>query len=124
MSIECGECERDLRGGHAEDCSRNKPLVTPKAESESSKPTALELAKNMGELAFAVRAASDVYAAVFLIAEYCGRHAKALIRHEEGVEIDRHTGIFSSPCPVCRKRYPGANDNYCPNCGTKLKWKD
>lgn len=22
MSIECGECERDLRGGHAEDCSR------------------------------------------------------------------------------------------------------
>jgi hypothetical protein len=24
MSIECGECERDLRGGHAPDCSRNK----------------------------------------------------------------------------------------------------
>jgi hypothetical protein len=22
MSIECGECERDLRGGHAEGCSR------------------------------------------------------------------------------------------------------
>lgn len=23
MSIECGECERDLRGGHADDCSKN-----------------------------------------------------------------------------------------------------
>ena len=22
MSVECGECERDLRGGHAADCSR------------------------------------------------------------------------------------------------------
>lgn len=22
MSIECGECERDLRGGHDDDCSR------------------------------------------------------------------------------------------------------
>jgi hypothetical protein len=22
MSIECGECEHDLRGGHADDCSR------------------------------------------------------------------------------------------------------
>ena len=27
MSIECGECERDLRGGHADDCSRNKMKV-------------------------------------------------------------------------------------------------
>lgn len=25
MSIECGECERDLRGGHDEGCSRYKP---------------------------------------------------------------------------------------------------
>jgi hypothetical protein len=25
MSIECGECERDLRGGHDESCSRYKP---------------------------------------------------------------------------------------------------
>lgn len=23
MSIECGECERDLRGGHAQGCSRH-----------------------------------------------------------------------------------------------------
>lgn len=23
MSVECSECERDLRGGHAENCSRN-----------------------------------------------------------------------------------------------------
>jgi hypothetical protein len=22
MSLECGECEHDLRGGHADDCSR------------------------------------------------------------------------------------------------------
>lgn len=26
MSIECGECERDLRGGHADDCSRKLRL--------------------------------------------------------------------------------------------------
>ena len=25
MSIECGECERDLRGGHDEGCSRFTP---------------------------------------------------------------------------------------------------
>jgi hypothetical protein len=25
MSIECGECERDLRGGHDSSCSRWKP---------------------------------------------------------------------------------------------------
>ena len=31
MSIECSECERDARGGHAPDCSRNplnaKPML-------------------------------------------------------------------------------------------------
>jgi hypothetical protein len=27
MSIECGECERDLRGGHSTDCSRYKRRV-------------------------------------------------------------------------------------------------
>lgn len=27
MSIECGICERDLRGGHADDCSRNAKNV-------------------------------------------------------------------------------------------------
>lgn len=26
MSIECGICERDLRGGHAPDCQRGKPV--------------------------------------------------------------------------------------------------
>ena len=25
MSMECSECERDLRGGHAKDCSRYDP---------------------------------------------------------------------------------------------------
>jgi hypothetical protein len=25
MSIECGECERDLRGGHLDTCSRYDP---------------------------------------------------------------------------------------------------
>lgn len=29
MSIECGECEHDLRGGHARDCSRWQLLVCP-----------------------------------------------------------------------------------------------
>lgn len=28
MSIECGECEQDLRGGHAATCSRAKPPTT------------------------------------------------------------------------------------------------
>lgn len=28
MSIECGECEQDLRGGHAPGCSRAKPPFT------------------------------------------------------------------------------------------------
>lgn len=28
MSIECGECEQDLRGGHAPGCSRAKPPTT------------------------------------------------------------------------------------------------
>ena len=28
MSIECGECEHDLRGGHATTCSRAKPKLT------------------------------------------------------------------------------------------------
>jgi hypothetical protein len=27
MSIECGECELDLRWGHAEDCSRREPIA-------------------------------------------------------------------------------------------------
>ena len=26
MSIECGECEHDLRGGHSPDCSRYVPF--------------------------------------------------------------------------------------------------
>ena len=25
MSVECSECERDMRGGHAEDCSHYNP---------------------------------------------------------------------------------------------------
>jgi hypothetical protein len=29
LSIECGECERDLRGGHDPSCSRYKPSHTP-----------------------------------------------------------------------------------------------
>jgi hypothetical protein len=28
MGIECGECERDLRGGHDDNCSRNRPVMT------------------------------------------------------------------------------------------------
>ena len=27
MSLECGECEHDLRGGHDEECSRYKPEI-------------------------------------------------------------------------------------------------
>lgn len=34
MGIECGECERDLRGGHARDCSRWKPCVCPTCLSD------------------------------------------------------------------------------------------
>lgn len=29
MGIECGECERDLRGGHDPSCSRYRPCVCP-----------------------------------------------------------------------------------------------
>lgn len=29
MGIECGECERDLRGGHDKSCSRYRPCVCP-----------------------------------------------------------------------------------------------
>ena len=37
MSIECSECERDLRGGHAPDCSRGKKKKNVKVESELKK---------------------------------------------------------------------------------------
>lgn len=33
MSLECSECERDLRGGHAEDCSRYLPIICPECGS-------------------------------------------------------------------------------------------
>lgn len=34
MSIECGECERDLRGGHAPSCSRYiRPAVVAHIEA-------------------------------------------------------------------------------------------
>jgi hypothetical protein len=32
MGIECGECERDLRGGHARDCSKWTLLVCPECD--------------------------------------------------------------------------------------------
>lgn len=35
MSLECSECERDLRGGHDEDCSRYVPLICPKCGSSN-----------------------------------------------------------------------------------------
>lgn len=34
MSVECSECERDLRGGHDEDCSRHHSKVTARLEAE------------------------------------------------------------------------------------------
>lgn len=43
MSIECGECERDLRGGHSADCSRhpNNKLVSPKISVGEKAPSKL-----------------------------------------------------------------------------------
>lgn len=36
MSIECGECERDLRGGHADDCSRHPVNKAGKARVDAA----------------------------------------------------------------------------------------
>ena len=33
MGLECGECERDIRGGHATVCSRNLETVERVAEA-------------------------------------------------------------------------------------------
>lgn len=33
MSIECGECERELRGGHAAECSRRVRLRVAHTEA-------------------------------------------------------------------------------------------
>lgn len=32
MSVECGECERDLRGEHDPSCSRYKPYICANCE--------------------------------------------------------------------------------------------
>lgn len=34
MSMECGECEHDLRGGHHPSCSRYKPCACPNCGSD------------------------------------------------------------------------------------------
>src|SRR5260370_752333 len=36
MSIECGECERDLRGDHAETCSKNPANIITKLRATLS----------------------------------------------------------------------------------------
>lgn len=36
MSIECGECERDLRGDHDEACSRHPNNLIPKLQADLS----------------------------------------------------------------------------------------
>ncbi len=34
MSLECGECERDLRGGHDSTCSRYARYLCPACDTE------------------------------------------------------------------------------------------
>ena len=34
MSIECGECEHDIRGGHDPSCSRHQPPETTMSDEE------------------------------------------------------------------------------------------
>lgn len=56
MSLECSECERDLRGGHDPSCSRYKPskldehLATCKSCSINSETGYLELCSTALEL--------------------------------------------------------------------------
>lgn len=38
MSLECGECERDLRGGHAEWCSRARKQAHSSSPAPCSAP--------------------------------------------------------------------------------------
>lgn len=49
MSIECGICERDLRGGHADDCSRRSESVGPSTDTVSDHDPVLRLAEDFLE---------------------------------------------------------------------------
>lgn len=51
MSIECSECKHDMRGGHADDCSRGQPQVT--VESDGNDCT-LRLASKDGQCALSL----------------------------------------------------------------------
>lgn len=44
MSVECSECERDLRGGHADDCSRAQPR---EPQPQAVKPRGVVVTKEM-----------------------------------------------------------------------------
>lgn len=68
MSIECGECERDLRGGHADDCSKNpinqagRDRVEAALKSMQSSADWDDISSPMARMAIALLAADAVVA--------------------------------------------------------------